>query len=126
MMSVESRRMSQPSANSASSSDLSTGEETSQTTCGIGTHFQQMSASSKLDISTYVLRSTECGTIRVQAALKPGLAMTLCCTAKSPSNSRVTASASGRVAPGPESIVLGTTRLPTKPMAYRKAPRNTA
>src|SRR5580658_10653239 len=100
--------MSQPSANSASSSDLSTGEETSQTTCVIGCHFQQMSASKRLEISTYVLRSTGGGTIRVQTALKCGLATTLCCAAKSPSSSRFMASASGRAALEPESIVFGT------------------
>jgi ApbE superfamily uncharacterized protein (UPF0280 family) len=49
--------------------------------------------------------------------LNPGRAMTLCCTANSPRSTRLMASASGKAALGPESIVFGTTILPTKPIA---------
>jgi len=45
----------------------------------------------RLDNRTYVLRSAGTGTIRVQARLNHGRAITLCCTAKMPSSAVFTA-----------------------------------
>lgn len=66
---------------------------------------------------TKVLRSTGLGTILVHQFLKPCLAMMLCCMAKSPSSAElIKMEATGE--PGlPESMDLGTTKLPTNPIA---------
>ena len=49
--------------------------------------------------------------------------MTLCWTANRPSSSTFTATAPPTGPAAPESMDLGTTRLPTNPMAYRNVPR---
>ena len=49
--------------------------------------------------------------------------MRLCCTAKTPSNSTFMINAVPNGPWGPESIVLGTTQFPMKPIAYKKVPK---
>ena len=62
-----------------------------------------------------MLRSTGSGTQRVQTALNPGRAMTLCWRAKSPSRPAFSGTASAKGYGVPESMLLGTIRLPTNP-----------
>jgi hypothetical protein len=51
--------------------------------------------------------------------------MTLCWVANRPSSSTFTTTASPTGTTAPESMDVGTTRLPTKPMAYKNVPKNT-
>ena len=51
---------------------------TVHTTLVMGCHFQNRSRSSRLEIKTKVLRSTDFGTIFVHQPLKAGRAITLC------------------------------------------------
>jgi len=52
--------------------------------------------------------------------LKLGLAMTLCCIAKTPSRSKLINNAWRKGAAIPELIDFGTIKPPTKPIAYKK------
>ena len=116
----------QPNREMASSVMAMPGFCTVQTGSGIGRHCQYSSNSARLENNTNVLRSVDGGTNRVQQRLKPCRAITLCCTANKPS-SMVLMSALSISGPGiPESIDFGTTQLPTKPIAYTMAKRNTA
>ena len=74
--------------------------------------------------TTKVLRSMALGMTRVHQRLNQWRAMMLCWTAKRPSRPALIASVTGRGPAMPVSMDLGTTRLLTKPMAYRKVPRN--
>ncbi len=58
--------------------------------------------------------------------MNPGRAIALCCTAKIPKSRLFTARATHSGACGTESMDLGTQRLPTNPMAYRKAAKKMA
>ncbi len=64
--------------------------------------------------------------MRVHQRLNAGRAITLCCTANRPSNSRFTIKASASGTEAPLSIVFGTATLPTKAIAYRKVTRKKA
>jgi hypothetical protein len=80
-----------------------------------GCQYANSAINARLESNTYVLRSAGSATMRVHARLNHGRAITLCCTAKIPSNSTSIPSADRNgIRPG-ESIVLGTTRFPIKP-----------
>jgi len=56
-------------------------------------------------------------------ALNFGLAMMLCCNANTLKRMILIRTAFSRLGSTPESIVFGTNKLPTKPMAYKNATR---
>src|SRR5215212_5965960 len=87
------------------------------TTPPMGCHCHIISKRHRLASKTYVLLSAGSGTNFVHQRLKAGLAIMLCCKAKTKSNDALskTAFASGIVAT--PSIDFGTNRLPTKPIA---------
>src|SRR5271168_3069936 len=118
--------MSQPTIENPNIAVLASGSVTSQTTEGIGRHCQNKRTSARLASSTYVLRSTDFGTYCVHQFLNCLRAITLCCTANNDIKSRLTMIASEFEPTVPESIVLGTIRPDTKPMAYRKVTKNIA
>ena len=103
-------------------SGRASGDDTSQTTPGIGRHCQKSRARAAFAASTYVDRSTCRETTVVHRRLNPGRAITLCCTAKTPS--RATSITSAGITPlagPPRSTVRGTTTSATKATAYRKS-----
>src|SRR6476620_10826945 len=85
---------------------------TFQITPPMGCHNANSSDNARLENRTYVLRSTTCGTSLVQDFLNHGRAITLCCTANNPSSSELISRASRNGRCGPESMVLGTPKLP--------------
>src|SRR6266704_1789888 len=124
-MQVQKNSKPQPKKEIASRAVAMTGFSTIQIGVGIGRHCQYSSNNARLENNTNVLRSVDGGTNRVHQRLKPCRAITLCCTANKPS-SMVLMSALSISGPGiPESIDFGTTQLPTKPIAYSMAKRNT-
>jgi hypothetical protein len=88
----------------------------SHTTPPSGRHCQKRRISARLLASTYVLRSTGSGTMRVHTRLKAGRAITLCCTAKRPRRPRFTSSDVPSGLTGGASMPWGT-KLPTNPAA---------
>src|SRR4029079_14785590 len=114
-------------ARSAHSSTRAAGEDTSQTTVGIGRHCQKASASAAEATRTYVERSTCAGTSVVQRRLKAGRAIRLCWTAKIPRRRGSIVTATAVPARGPPwSIVRGTTVSARNGTAYAKTARKEA
>jgi len=93
------------------------GSATCHITSGIGRHCQNKRRSARLANKTYVLRSTDFGTYCVHHSLNCLRAITLCCTANSDISKRLTISASVVGTTVPVSMVFGTHRPSTKPMA---------
>src|SRR5713226_9769329 len=104
----------QPNKEVASRTVAMTGSCTVQTGSGIGRHCQYSNSNARLENSTNVLRSMEGGTNCVHQRLNPCRAITLCCTANSPSSMVLMSTLSISGPAMPESIDFGTTRLPTK------------
>src|SRR3981081_1317024 len=92
----------------------------------MGRHCQYSKSKQRLAISTYVLRSIGLGMILVHRSLNHCRAITLCWMAKSPNNRASMTSAGTEKDPTLESMDLGTNTLPTKPIAYKKVPKNIA
>ena len=68
----------------------------------------------------YVERSRGSGTNRVHHCLNAGLAMTLCCKAKTANNATSMRIAEALPIDAGDEIDLGTKNPPKKPMAYKK------
>lgn len=94
-----------------------------QTTPPIGCHCHIINTRQRLASKTKVLLSIGSGTIFVHQRLKAGLAIMLCCNAKSNSSDALISRACINGSPGFPSMVFGTNRLPTKPIAKRIVPK---
>src|ERR1700739_424589 len=121
---VAASTISQPIANTAFNTIRLAPLSTFQIVPPIGSHFQNNTINATLENSTYVLRSTGTGTTRVHTALNHCRAITLCCTANSPSSAALTASASPNGICAPESMDFSTPKFPRNPIAYKNVARN--
>ena len=116
IMKVDSRTMSQPSGEQRPQGDAADRVgRPPRPPPAIGRHCQKSSDQRKArQAGRRCCARPACGTKRVHQRLKPGRAITLCCTANRPSSSTFTRIDSISPAGAPESMVLGTGKLPTK------------
>src|ERR1700756_5257119 len=115
---VASSTVAQPTTYSAFSSTFPALLSTFQITPPIGCHFQNISSTAAQLNSKYVLRSIELGTMRVQIALNPGRAITVCCRPNTAINETLTASACKKDPCAPESMLFVSQIFPMKQNIY--------
>src|SRR5260221_14784468 len=107
----------QPNSDSPRTAITMMGLFACQIITGIGRHSQNSNIRARLARSTYVLRSIAAGTDCVHHCLNVVLAITLCCAANRERSTRSIMSAPATGVTSPVSIVFGTTKPVTKPMA---------